>query len=117
MSEYHRQHRLANREILREKDRAYYRRTREVRLAYQARWREENQEKRNAQHRLQRAVKAGKLTRPNHCERCSIPGRIDAHHTDYSKPLDVQWLCTSCHMTEHKNREQVRTFKWGRWGT
>ena len=35
------------------------------------------------------------------CEQCgALPA--DAHHDDYSKPLDVRWLCESCHGIEHR---------------
>lgn len=26
---------------------------------------------------------------------------MQAHHEDYSKPLDVQWLCMACHRGAH----------------
>lgn len=46
------------------------------------------------------AVKRGKLKR----QPCSICGEkiSEKHHHDYSKPLDVTWLCRACHMAEHK---------------
>ena len=46
------------------------------------------------------AVKKGDLIKQP-CERC---GRKDthAHHEDYSKPLDVMWLCPVCHKARHK---------------
>lgn len=46
------------------------------------------------------ALKAGILTRPDHCSGCGCPDterRIEAHHADYARPLDVIWLCTKCH--------------------
>ena len=57
---------------------------------------------------LNRAVKKGILHRPTVCQRCGAApppakdGRlqIHAHHSDYSKPLSVEWLCISCHYTE-----------------
>lgn len=40
--------------------------------------------------------------RPKHCERCGgAPGGIEAHHDDYAKPLEVRWLCRSCHIRHH----------------
>lgn len=42
-----------------------------------------------------KAVRAGRLLRLP-CEVCGSP-RTQAHHHDYSKPLDVRWLCFKCH--------------------
>lgn len=46
-----------------------------------------------------RAVRSGKLKKLA-CEFC---GREDvhAHHKDYSRPLDVIWLCPKCHHRLH----------------
>ena len=44
------------------------------------------------------AIRAGTIVRPDTCSRCEAVGiPIQGHHTDYSRPLDVQWLCISCH--------------------
>jgi hypothetical protein len=55
---------------------------------------------------LQRAVRAGDVVRPDRCSRCGNeppPGRaINGHHHDYSKPLDVEWLCEKCHTAHHR---------------
>lgn len=49
----------------------------------------------------------GTLVKPDHCSECGwkVQGRkrrLVAHHPDYSKPLDVVWLCRPCHDAEHK---------------
>lgn len=48
------------------------------------------------------AIKAGWLV-PQPCEICDVDNLqcIIAHHQDYSKPLDVNWLCWSCHEYVH----------------
>ena len=61
---------------------------------------------------IQRAIRRGKITRPNRCERCGLipplakDGRkqIHGHHQDYSRPLEVRWLCQKHHMEEHRVR-------------
>lgn len=45
------------------------------------------------------AIKSGKLTR-RPCEKCGT-AKSEAHHEDYSKPFDVQWLCRQCHAALH----------------
>ena len=65
-------------------------------------WREKNAEKRRASSAVNDAVRYGKLIKPDACSKCGRVSRIHGHHPDYSKPLDVVWLCRSCHIAEHK---------------
>jgi len=44
-----------------------------------------------------RAIRAREVVRPESCSRCGSTEKIEAHHTDYSRPLEVEWLCRSCH--------------------
>lgn len=62
------------------------------------RWREAHPEKQRAHGKVRQAVKTGRLVRPETCSKCGRPGRIQAHHDDYNKPLDVVWLCHPCHV-------------------
>lgn len=52
---------------------------------------------RAAQAAVARAIRAGLLHRPAVCSECGFDGRIEAAHRDYDEPLDVRWLCRSCH--------------------
>lgn len=49
---------------------------------------------------LRHAVSKGKV-HPLPCEVCGNP-QVDGHHDDYSKPLDVRWLCRKHHSELHK---------------
>jgi hypothetical protein len=52
--------------------------------------------------KARRAYRAGRLPRPLRCMECGTPCReTQAHHEDYSKPLDVVWLCPPCHRAKH----------------
>ena len=68
-------------------------------LAYGAAYRAANRDKRRATWAVKAAIKSGRMTRQP-CESCGNP-RADGHHDDYSKPLDVRWLCRSCHRQHH----------------
>lgn len=51
------------------------------------------------------AVKTGVLV-PLPCEVCGTNEKVHAHHDDYSKQLDVRWLCAAHHAQWHdKNGE------------
>lgn len=64
-------------------------------------FRSENKDKTKAHRLVVKALREGNLTRPETCESCGKHGRIQGHHADYSKPLEVDWLCSSCHTLEH----------------
>ena len=54
-------------------------------------------------------IKKGVIIRPEKCSICSRKGKIEAHHDDYSKPLDIRWLCKSCHKKLHvKIKKQLK---------
>ena len=46
-------------------------------------------------------IRRGKLVRPTVCSECSIVCKTVAHHEDYSKPDEVEWLCRRCHGKRH----------------
>lgn len=59
-----------------------------------------NPERIVAQNSLNSALRSGKLKKPTICARCGntfLPNQLQAHHSDYSKPLKVKWYCQSCH--------------------
>jgi hypothetical protein len=46
------------------------------------------------------AVKDGRIKKQP-CETCGTIEGVEAHHDDYSKPLDVRWLCFAHHCQTH----------------
>lgn len=63
------------------------------------RWNEKNPEKYKAHYTLTNAVRDGRIER----QPCAVCGETyaHAHHEDYSKPLDVLWLCPAHHHRLH----------------
>lgn len=51
-----------------------------------------------ARYRLRTELKSGRMERQP-CEVCGK--KAEAHHPDYSKPLEVRWLCRKHHAMEH----------------
>lgn len=62
----------------------------------------------NIQALVQEAEYNGILVRPLLCETCNEQKTLIRHHRDYDKPLEVTWLCQSCHRKEHCANKELR---------
>src|SRR4051794_27047026 len=82
-------------------------------------WRQENREqatanvqayrrrhpaRRTAWNAVYNAIKRGEMEKEP-CEVCGNP-EAEAHHDDYSKPLDVRWLCRDHHYERDMERRR-----------
>jgi hypothetical protein len=62
------------------------------------RWAAKYPERRKASHDVGNAIRHGKLKK----QPCWVCGeKAEAHHPDYSRPLDVVWLCNPHHREVH----------------
>lgn len=92
------QHRAANIEKIRAYDRG---RGNRQPPEYMRQWRMKSPEKYRAHMKLNNELRAGNMTKKP-CEVCGSDDRVHGHHDDYSRPLDVRWLCASHHSEAHK---------------
>lgn len=91
-----------------ERKRTYLRRWRKRHAAGLAeinqRYRERHPKKHRAHLAVKDAIHRGELIKPDRCVACgelTEPRELHGHHTDYSKLLDVEWLCQGCHQDRH----------------
>lgn len=63
-------------------------------------WRENNPDGYKAHTAVGNAIRDGRLSK-SPCEVCGSVDNLHAHHDDYSKPLDVRWLCAKHHHRMH----------------
>ena len=60
-----------------------------------------NKQSDGARNKVRKAVLSGKLIKPLYCVACGKKCKVEGHHRDYNKPLDVIWLCKDCHAFVH----------------
>jgi hypothetical protein len=65
------------------------------------RWGERYPERIAAHKVVQQALKDGTLER-HPCASCGSTKAVHAHHEDYTRQLDVTWLCHLCHIEHHR---------------
>jgi len=106
----------SHKEILWEKGLKWHRKNKEKSKEYCKKWRaqygkEYYRERRKldkktrplfvfAHDAVNNALKRGDIERKSECERCGGIAQ-HKHHPDYSKPLEIIWLCALCHKKEH----------------
>jgi hypothetical protein len=52
-----------------------------------------------------RAIKSGKIVRPDKCLVCAKKCKPEGHHNDYTKKLEVIWVCRQCHLDIHRQHK------------
>jgi hypothetical protein len=63
-------------------------------------------EKARARTAVSNGLRDGKITK-GPCVHCGTTEKVQAHHHDYSKPLDVEWVCFKCHR-EREHGQKIR---------
>lgn len=71
------------------------------------RWAERHPERRKASHMVGNAIRDGKLIPWPVCAVPDCFGKPQGHHPDYSRPLDVVWLCDKHHKEVHAMARQA----------
>jgi hypothetical protein len=91
-----------NRDKDRQRNLRTYQARRDRHIENVKKYQRENPEKTAAHVTVTLALQNGSLTRQP-CEVCGKE-KTDAHHDDYSKPLEVRWLCRPHHKQHHASR-------------
>ena len=72
-------------------------------------FRRNNPEKYAAHGAVSIAVSTGKIAKPSVCAECGRFAKVQGHHEDYAKPLEVVWLCSTCHSKRHRGGDMKRS--------
>lgn len=61
----------------------------------------------NAHKATHKAIKQGELIK-GPCEICGTTNNVNGHHDNYTKPLEIRWLCVRHHMALHARMQRER---------
>jgi hypothetical protein len=64
-------------------------------------------ERAKARNRLSNAIRDGKVIPWPVCAVPGCAGEPEGHHPDYSRPLDVVWLCNKHHREAHAASQEM----------
>lgn len=68
--------------------------------------RKKHPERYKARTTLGNALRDGLISKKP-CFKCGSERHVHGHHKDYSKPLEVTWLCAKCHHEWHLERRMA----------
>lgn len=69
-----------------------------------------NRAKDRARRKLRYELRLGRIIKPSHCASCRQLGPTEPDHHNYSKPLEVVWLCHFCHVAITRERRRLGIF-------
>jgi hypothetical protein len=95
-------HRMRNLARYAEAQRRYQKKHPERVAARVKETRKRNLPARHARMAVYKAIRAGKLVRPDSCSECGKVTKIHAHHPNYAEKFNIIWLCQACHMQRHR---------------
>ncbi len=67
-------------------------------------WKKKYPERYRAHNVVYVAVRRGEL-KPKPCEVCGVV-KVESHHEDYERPLEVKWLCKKHHVEADKKKRE-----------
>jgi hypothetical protein len=77
-----------------------------VKVAYRA----EAKQRKAARRRVQSARERGEIQRPGQSECCGMLVRVEGHHPDHNRSLEIQWLCKQCHIEADRGVEMGQRY-------
>lgn len=86
----------------------------EVKARAEKAYSERSPEKIKARNALKQSIISNRTERPSQCERCGSEGKTHGHHEDYSKALEVIWLCPQHHADRHRELRKLITTPQGK---
>jgi ribosomal protein S27AE len=92
---YGRQHYENNIEKYHDYERLKRKRSKDYKKIMAINYRKYHPERYEAHRLTSYGIRTGKIIRQS-CSNCGNP-KSQAHHNDYSKPYDIDWLCFECH--------------------
>ena len=96
-----------NKESVAKQKKEHYEKNKDKIIKRIRKYESENKEKVMAQKKIKYYKKRKYIIPPNECQLCERKGKTEAHHPDYSKPLDIIWVCKYCHNRIHHKRKDV----------
>lgn len=96
-----REWKMRNKEKVKKVNSEWRKKSRDKVRDYFIRTKDRDKLKTKARVMVKEAVKTGDLINPSYCVGCLSYCVTECHHEDYSKPLNVLWLCRPCHAFVH----------------